>query len=162
MVDIVDFKTRSRMMSNIRGRDTKIEVKIRKALWRQGFRYRIPRRKNNIGLPGIPDLVFPKYRAVILLNGCFFHGHNCHLLKIPDQNREVWVKKIHGNRERDAKFSSLRAREGWKTLIIWECALRGRQKFPLHYVVRVTSDWLLYDSQDASVEGRILMGRTKI
>jgi DNA mismatch endonuclease (patch repair protein) len=153
MVDIVDSKTRSRMMSNIRGRDTKIEVLVRKALWRKGFRYRMPTQKNYMGLPGIPDLVFPKYRAVIMLNGCFFHGHDCHLFRIPEQNQQTWLEKIQSNRERDARFAKIRRQQGWKTLTIWECALRGKQKLPFEPVIKIANDWLLFGTQDALVVG---------
>ncbi|KZX58223.1 hypothetical protein A3709_01800 [Halioglobus sp. HI00S01] len=153
MTDIVDKSTRSQMMSRIRGRDTKIEVRVRKALWHKGFRYRIPSQRNYLGLPGIPDLVFPKHRAVILLNGCFFHGHDCHLFRLPGQNRETWSKKIRDNRERDVRFGRIRRQKGWKTLTIWECALRGKSKLPFDYVIRVTTDWLLLDTMDASIEG---------
>lgn len=155
MVDIVDSKTRSRMMSGIRGRDTKPEVKVRKALWQRGFRYRIPRKKHYKGLPGIPDMVFVKHRAVILVNGCFFHGHGCSLFKYPDHNGQKWSAKIQGNRERDARFAEMRRQQGWRTLTIWECALRGPRRLPFERVVKIAVDWLESGTQDATIEGKM-------
>ena len=97
MTDVVDSKTRSRMMSNIRDRNTKPEIKIRQALHAKGFRYRLHDKK----LPGKPDLVFPKYKAVIQINGCFWHGHSCPLFKWPLTRVEFWQNKIGGNIKRD-------------------------------------------------------------
>ena len=99
MTDVVDRETRSRMMAGIRGKDTKPELTIRKAIHARGFRYRIHDRR----LPGKPDMVFPRYRAVILVNGCFWHGHNCHLFKWPSTRVDFWKTKIERNREKDGE-----------------------------------------------------------
>ncbi|WP_255873295.1 very short patch repair endonuclease [Microbulbifer elongatus] len=152
-MDIVDRRTRSRMMAGIRGRDTKIEVRIRKALWGLGFRYRIPRAKGYKGLPGIPDMVLPKYRAVILINGCFFHGHDCHLFRLPKQNRQFWKEKIEKNRKRDASFSNARKTLGWKTLIVWECSLRGKTAIPFDLLVEKLSRWVVEGAGDMELHG---------
>ena len=96
-MDIVDKKTRSRMMSNIRSKNTKAEIAIRKRLFAAGFRYRLfdPR------LPGKPDIVLPRYKTVIFIHGCLWHGHNCPLYKIPTTRTEFWKNKLEGNRKRD-------------------------------------------------------------
>lgn len=156
MSDVVDKATRSRMMANIRGRDTKIEVSVRKALWRRGFRYCLPKKVGFHGLPGIPDMVFPRFKAVILTNGCFFHGHDCHLFKLPVQNREKWQQKISENRLRDRKFCLERQRKGWKTLVIWECSMRGRSAVNFDELVRKVEYWLQSDSEDCELAGSML------
>ncbi len=108
-------------MSRIRGRDTAPEMMVRRALHARGCRYRLHDRK----LPGRPDLVFPKYKAVIFVHGCFWHGHDCHLFKWPGTRREFWEEKIKKNIARDkCAIEALQAR-GWRTLVFWECALKG-------------------------------------
>lgn len=121
MADIVDKATRSRMMAGIRGRDTRPEVQLRKALHAQGFRFRLQDRK----LPGRPDIVLPRYHAVIFVNGCFWHRHaGCRLTTTPATRPEFWQAKFEGNRERDRKnMADLRA-AGWRIAVVWECALR--------------------------------------
>lgn len=138
MADIVDKKTRSRMMSGIRDKNTKPEVVIRKALFSKGFRYRL----HDKNLPGKPDLVLPKYNSVILINGCFWHGHDCYLFKLPASNTEFWENKIARNCQNDKKAIAELKRMGWRVLTIWECAIRGRNKIGLDKVVDLTSDWI--------------------
>lgn len=121
MADIVDASTRSRMMSGIRSKNTKAEVEIRKSLFALGFRYRLHYRK----LPGKPDIVLPRYKAVIFIHGCFWHAHDCHLFRWPASKKVFWKKKLEGNRERDAEHVVALKKLGWRVLIIWECAYRG-------------------------------------
>ena len=123
-MDIVDKETRSRMMSGIRGKDTKPEIAIRKALHARGYRYRINRRS----LPGSPDIVLRKHRAVILVHGCFWHGHDCALFKLPSTRREFWTRKIGDNRARDERNTGALRALGWRICVVWECALRGRKR----------------------------------
>ena len=99
MVDIVDKATRSRMMSGIRGKDTKPEVLIRKALHGRGLRYRL----HASDLPGKPDLVFPRYGAALFIHGCFWHGHDCKYFKLPATRTEFWGGEINDNRDRDGR-----------------------------------------------------------
>lgn len=122
MVDIVDSATRSRMMSGIRGRDTKPERLIRSQLHRKGFRFRINRRD----LPGKPDIVFPVLNAVVMVHGCFWHGHDCPLFRLPGTRTEFWAQKIGRNRMNDAKVERSLLDAGWRIAVVWECALRGR------------------------------------
>lgn len=129
MADLVDKETRSQMMSGIRGKDTKPELIIRKALHAQGLRFRL----HSKGLPGKPDLVFRKYGAVIFINGCFWHAHTCHLVKKPATNADFWRRKIAETKARDHRSTQLLLEQGWRVLIVWECALRGvaqREKMP--------------------------------
>lgn len=125
MTDVVDSKTRSRMMSNIRDRNTKPEIKIRQALHAKGFRYRLHDKK----LPGKPDLVLPKYKAVIQINGCFWHGHTCPIFKWPSTRSEFWQNKIGGNIKRDQLNTKKLLEKGWRVLVWWECNTRNKDAF---------------------------------
>lgn len=138
MVDIVDRKTRSRMMAGIRGKNTNPELIIRKGLFSRGYRYRLHGKK----LPGQPDLVLPKYHAVILVHGCFWHGHGCHLFKWPATRRKFWANKIRGNRKRDRIVSASLIRAGWRICTIWECAIKGRPDREIDRVIRRCARWL--------------------
>jgi DNA mismatch endonuclease (patch repair protein) len=138
MVDIVDAKTRSRMMAGRRGKNTRPEMTIRRGLHRIGFRYRLHDRN----LPGHPDLIFPRFRAVILVHGCYWHCHDCHLFKWPSSRKKFWRKKIEGNQARDALTSQKLQEAGWRVLTIWECALKGRTRRPEAEVIDVVARWL--------------------
>lgn len=138
MPDIVDQKTRSRMMAGIRGKDTRPEISIRKALHALGFRYRLHPKE----VPGRPDLVFPKYRAAVFVNGCFWHGHDCPLYRLPGTRRDFWEAKIARNRARDAEVKNLLQKAGWRQLTIWECALRGSGRIGLPAAIEETVRWL--------------------
>lgn len=137
MADIVDPATRSRMMSGIRGRNTKPEIAIRLILHKAGFRYRL----HGKSLPGKPDLVFPKYHAVIFVHGCFWHGHSCPLFKWPSTKVEFWRNKITQNQARDVRQLSQLEENKWRVCIIWECALRGANK-NLEDTCQLVGEWL--------------------
>lgn len=120
-MDVHDKKTRSYNMSQIKSKNTKPEEMVRKYLFSHGFRYR----KNDKRLPGTPDIVLPKYRIVIFVNGCFWHGHNqCRYFVIPKSNTEFWVDKINKNIERDALNTEKLISLGWNVITIWECELK--------------------------------------
>jgi DNA mismatch endonuclease (patch repair protein) len=150
MTDIVDKPTRSRMMSGIKGIDTAPELVIRKALHKRGFRYKL----HDKNLPGKPDLVLPKHHSVIQVQGCFWHGHKCHIFKWPSTRKEFWKGKILGNIERDKRNFTKLHQAGWKTLAIWECALKGKEKLPERELARTIESWLLYDPLNAEIVGR--------
>lgn len=150
MVDLVSSEKRSDMMAGIRAKNTRAEILIRKGLHHLGFRYQLHRKD----LPGKPDLVFPKHRAVIFVNGCFWHAHGCHLFKWPSTRVEFWKEKIGSNKIRDVKNIVDCTNKGWKVLVIWECALKGKTRRKLDEVIHTTANWLLYDSQNAEIEGR--------
>ncbi len=124
--DVHSPGVRSYNMSRIRGRDTKPELLIRRGLHARGLRFRLHRRD----LPGRPDLVFPARHAVILIHGCFWHGHDCPMFHLPATRREFWTAKIAANCERDARASAALAAAGWRQLVVWECALRGPARRP--------------------------------
>lgn len=112
-------------MSKIYGKETKPEILVRKYLFAHGFRYR----KNVNDLPGTPDIVLPKYKTVIFINGCFWHGHNCRKGKLPTTNIEFWTKKINGNIERDKINYNLLYQTGWNIITIWQCQINNKTKF---------------------------------
>jgi len=145
MADIVDAATRSRMMSGIRGKDTKPEFLVRRGLHARGFRFRLHGSK----LPGRPDLVLPKYSAAVLVHGCFWHAHGCSLTKIPKTRPDFWRQKLEGNQARDARQLAELNDMGWRTLVIWECALRGPQDM-LSFTLESAASWLR--SCEASTE----------
>ena len=119
MSDIFSQTKRSDIMSKISSKDTKPEILVRKFLFSKGFRYRI----NVKTLPGKPDIVLPKYKTVIFVNGCFWHGHNCKKGKLPSSNIDFWRGKISNNKLRDDKNSDLLIKLGWKVIIIWQCEI---------------------------------------
>ena len=122
MADIVSKDVRSYMMSCVKGRNTKIELIVRKFLHSQGFRFRIHVKK----LPGTPDIVLPKLKTVIFINGCFWHGHkDCKYFSLPKANRELWRVKINTNIINDRKFKNELSESGWFIDVIWGCELKG-------------------------------------
>ena len=138
MVDVVTPEVRSQMMASIRGSDTKPELFIRRGLHKMGFRFRL----NDRSLPGRPDLVLPKYKAVFFVNGCFWHRHCCHLFKWPASRPEFWREKLEGNAKRDLQVSQDLVKSGWRVGVVWECAIKGRNKLPVDDVLNACSDWL--------------------
>lgn len=123
MADIKSKEARSYNMSRIRGKNTKPEEIVRKYLFSNGFRYR----KNDSRLPGTPDIVLPKYKTVIFVNGCFWHGHEgCRYFVWPKNNADFWENKIMGNVERDKKNRLELEAAGWKVITVWECGLKSK------------------------------------
>ena len=123
MADVHNKKTRSYNMSMIRSKDTKPEIIVRKFLFRNGFRYRL----HDKTLPGKPDLVFPKYKTVIFVHGCFWHGHEgCKYFVVPKTRKKWWLEKINRNKQLDTENSRKLIKLGWKILTVFECKLRPR------------------------------------
>jgi DNA mismatch endonuclease (patch repair protein) len=129
---------RRRNMSAIRGRNTKPELVIRRALHARGLRYRLHAKD----LPGTPDIIFPGRKAVIFVHGCFWHGHDCRLFKLPSSNPEFWERKIQANQRRDARVQDALARLGWRGLLVWECSIRGPDRSPTDAVIERIVSWL--------------------
>ncbi|MCK4708642.1 MAG: DNA mismatch endonuclease Vsr [Gammaproteobacteria bacterium] len=151
MTDVHSKKIRSKNMAAIKSKDTKPELIIRKALFAQGFRYKLHDKK----LPGKPDLVFPKYHAIIFIHGCFWHRHNnCHLFKWPKSRTDFWKKKINRNVEVDTRTYKQLKKEGWYILTIWECALKGKNKLPFNRMVDDISNWLEFGTRDKVIKGK--------
>lgn len=149
MADVVSAVVRSRMMAGIKSANTKPEMIVRSGLHRAGFRFRLHDRQ----LPGKPDMVFPKYLSVLFVNGCFWHGHDCHLFKWPATRTDFWRTKINRNRERDTASVVGLHDLGWRVGIVWECALKGRARLPLEDVVSTCANWLRSGMPELEVSG---------
>jgi DNA mismatch endonuclease (patch repair protein) len=132
-MDVHNTATRSYNMSRIKGKDTKPEMLVRRFLFAQGFRYRLHVKT----LPGKPDIVLPKYKTVLFIHGCFFHGHeNCRYFKVPATRTEWWLDKINGNKKRDKEAEKQLIETGWKVVTIWECELKqGMIKTTFHLIL---------------------------
>lgn len=136
-------------MSGIRGKNTRPELIIRKGLHALGFRYRVHVRN----LPGKPDIVFSKYKAAIFVHGCFWHGHDCHLFRWPKSREDFWHKKVTINRQNDEKSLCALREQGWRTLVIWECALKGKTRLPPEEPVQRAAKWLRGASANTEIRG---------
>lgn len=119
MADTLTPEQRSARMSLIKGKDTQPELLVRRALHAAGFRFRLHRKD----LPGRPDLVLPKYRAAIFIQGCFWHAHHCQKGRIPGTRSEFWKAKFESNKKRDARNIRALRKDGWRVACIWECQL---------------------------------------
>jgi DNA mismatch endonuclease (patch repair protein) len=124
-MDKFTTEKRSSIMSRISGKETNPEILVRKFLFMHGFRYR----KNSSTLPGKPDIVLPKYKTIIFVNGCFWHGHkNCKKAKLPVTNRTFWQKKIKGNVHRDIRQKKCLEEMGYRVITLWQCELTPKVK----------------------------------
>lgn len=137
MTDVHDKATRSYNMSQIKGKDTKPELLVRKFLFSHGFRYRLHDKK----LPGKPDIVLPKYRTVIFVNGCFWHGHsNCRYFVVPKTNANWWLNKINTNKRKDKNNLLVLKKDKWRCITLFECQLKSpkREKTLLRLLDKLT------------------------
>lgn len=137
------------MMAGIRGKDTKPELLVRKGLHALGFRFRLHAKD----VPGKPDLVLKKYRAAVFVHGCFWHGHSCHLLKMPSTRPEFWEAKISRNHERDQEVKDQLKERGWRRLVIWKCALKGKTRLDFDTLIQRAAHWLMAGEPDAEIAG---------
>lgn len=121
-MDDLTKEQRHKNMSHIRSTNSKPEEQVRKYLFSKGFRYR----KNVRALPGCPDIVLPKYKTVVFVNGCFWHKHNCSRFRWPSTNQEYWIPKITRNVERDLETYDTLKSLGWRVCVVWECTLKKK------------------------------------
>ena len=149
MVDVLTPSQRRLNMSRIRGGNTKPEMALRRGLHRRGFRFVLHRKE----LPGRPDIVFPRYRKVILVHGCFWHGHDCRFFKSPATRPEFWATKIAANKSRDSFVRSELEKANWRHLTIWECAVRGQKSDATDKVAKQVAKWLLSKSRRGEIRG---------
>ena len=137
-------------MSGIRGRDTKPEKLIRSELHRRGFRFRLHSQK----ILGRPDLVLPRYRAAVFVHGCFWHGHDCPLYRLPSTRRAFWEAKINRNRERDFEVKRVVLAAGWRHLTVWECAFRGGGERAIARTANEAARWIRSRRSEATIRGK--------
>lgn len=150
MADLVSQEKRSQMMSGIRSKNTRPELLVRSELFRRGFRYRIHDRN----LPGKPDLVFSKYRAVLFIHGCFWHMHACHLFKWPSTRVDFWTAKLSRNARLDRDAIKELREQGWRVGLVWECAMKGKTKLALPQMIDRIDRWLLSKGRYVEVKGK--------
>ena len=129
-------------MAAIKGKNTKPELWLRKRLHALGFRYRL----NVKDLPGKPDIVLPKYKAAIFVNGCFWHMHDCDVFRLPSTRTEWWYEKLSKNQQRDLSNQNELIESGWRVLVVWECAIKGRKRMSEDELISGIEEWLLYGS----------------
>ena len=149
-MDVHSPAQRSLNMSRIQGRDTRPEILIRRGLHSRGYRFRLHARD----LPGRPDIVLPKFRAVVFVNGCFWHGHDCPLFRLPATRTEFWEAKIVATRVRDQLNRAALQAAGWRSYTVWECALRGRAKRGLTDVLDAWDAFRCSPSLEDGIAGR--------
>ena len=132
-------------MAGIRGKDTRPELLIRRGLYARGLRYRL----HVSGMPGRPDIVLPRFWAVIFIHGCFWHAHErCRYFRLPKTRTEFWTAKLEGNRQRDLIKSDLLKTAGWRVLTVWECATKA---FPVDSLVNAVVSWLHGDDHTGEI-----------
>jgi len=149
VTDVHSVKIRSKNMAAIKNKDTKPELLVRKGLHARGFRFRL----NNSLLPGRPDIVLPKYRVAIFVNGCFWHVHECPVFKWPASREQWWRDKLTRNRIRDKANTSELINLGWRVCVVWECSLKGKHKAEPEAMFRELSEWICSQSPFLEIEG---------
>ena len=147
MTDVHNASVRSRNMRAIKGKNTRPELLIRKALHARGFRFRLHRKD----LPGSPDIVLSRYKVLIFVHGCFWHGHRCHLSKIPQTRTAFWLAKISANITRDQSQQAQLLLSVWRYAIIWECAIKGKTRLRTDHLINCLEDWIIH-SNSKSIE----------
>ncbi|MCQ8228185.1 very short patch repair endonuclease [Pantoea trifolii] len=148
MADVHSQAIRSKNMRAIRNQDTAIEQRIALILKDRGFSYRV----QDKALPGRPDFVLPAEKAIIFVHGCFWHRHHCYLFKMPATRTEFWSGKINSNVERDRRYVAQLREGGWKVLIVWECALRGKLQLEDSALIERLEEWLLAATDSSEID----------
>ncbi|HHR1099214.1 TPA: very short patch repair endonuclease [Klebsiella aerogenes] len=148
MADVHDKGTRSKNMRAIATRDTAIEKRLAALLTQAGFTFRV----QEASLPGRPDFLLSDYRCVIFTHGCFWHHHHCYLFKVPATRTDFWLKKIGANVQRDRRDLAMLLAQDWRVLIVWECALRGRQKLSDDALCDRLEEWICGGGNCAQID----------
>jgi DNA mismatch endonuclease (patch repair protein) len=137
-MDTVSSAVRSKIMASVGQKNTGAEVALRKALHRRGLRYKLHDRV----LPGSPDLVFPRFKAVVFVHGCYWHSHGCYRSTVPKTRKEFWTSKFAANKARDTRKKAELLKRGWRVLTVWECALSGKTAKPAESLAKHVETWL--------------------
>lgn len=150
MADVHDKATRSKNMRAIATRDTAIEKRLATLLDELGLAYRVQVAE----LAGRPDFVLDDYQCVIFTHGCFWHHHDCYLFKVPATRTDFWLEKIGKNVERDKRDIGLLREQGWRVMVVWECALRGRLKLSAQALSERLEEWICGGGDTAQIDTR--------
>lgn len=153
MADVQDKATRSKNMRAIGRRDTAIEKRLAALLGELGLSWTV----QDSSLPGCPDFVLAEYRCIIFTHGCFWHHHDCYLFKVPATRTDFWLNKIAGNVARDERVIAQLVQMGWRVLVVWECALRGREKLPDAALSERLEEWICASVSSAQIGTQGLM-----
>lgn len=148
MADVHSAEIRTKNMRAIGTRDTAIENRLAELLADQGFSFDVQDKT----LPGRPDFVLSQYQAIIFTHGCFWHHHHCHLFKVPATRTQFWMAKIGGNVERDRRYIQQLTDEGWKVMVVWECALRGKTRLEQGALQSRLQEWICAGSGNAEID----------
>lgn len=138
MADVLTPEQRHNCMSSVRRENTSPELFLRSILHKAGLRYRLHDRR----LRGSPDIVFPRFRAVLFVHGCYWHSHGCYKATLPRSRRKFWKEKFRQNRERDMRDVRSLCKENWRVMIVWQCALKGKESFSPDEIVNIIQRWL--------------------
>jgi DNA mismatch endonuclease (patch repair protein) len=149
-MDTVTPAVRSKIMASVGQKDTGAEVLLRKALHRRGLRYKLHDRS----LPGRPDMVFPRFEAVVFVHGCYWHSHGCHRSTVPKTRRVFWTSKFAANKVRDGKKRAELLALGWRVLTVWECTLSGKTSKPTDVLAKKVETWLNSKKRTGNFGGR--------
>jgi len=152
MADVLTPELRRLNMSRVRGSNTKPEMLIRRGLHARGLRFRLQRRD----LPGRPDIVLPSKKVALFVHGCFWHGHDCHLFRLPATHADFWREKIATNRQRDASTVQKLRNLEWRVGIVWECALRGTGRVPAQVVLDQLAGFIAGSDVQIEIRGEII------
>ena len=156
-MDTVDKATRSYIMSRVGQKDTGAELLMRSALHKVGLRYRLHDRS----LSGSPDLVFPRFHAVVFVHGCYWHFHGCYRSTVPRSRHKFWTDKFQANRSRDKRNEKLLLKSGWRVLTVWECVLLGKNALPPRELTGCIHSWLRSKDPCGQVSGEARGGRRR-
>ncbi|KQP24791.1 hypothetical protein ASF27_11790 [Methylobacterium sp. Leaf102] len=151
MVDRLTVEQRRLNMSRVRSKGTSPEIAVRRILHSLGYRFRLHRRD----LPGTPDIVLPRHRVAVFVHGCFWHGHQCQLFRVPATRTKFWTTKIETNRRRDAIAKTSLISDGWRTMCIWECAVRGRGRISEEELGLAITAFLSGSTKDSDIVGTL-------
>jgi DNA mismatch endonuclease, patch repair protein len=152
-MDTVDKSTRSYIMSRVGQKDTGPEILLRSSVHAAGLRYRLHDR----GLPGSPDLVFPRFHTAVFVHGCYWHSHGCYRSSVPKSRQEFWAEKFEANRSRDERNLRLLREGGWRVLTVWECALRGKSARTSLDIADTVKAWLVSSDDVGEIAGTSLL-----
>ncbi len=158
MADVHSSAVRSRNMRAVRSKNTKPELKLRALLEVAGLEFDVHVNK----LPGTPDFVLRGHAIAIFVNGCFWHGHDCYLFRMPEDRRDFWQPKLEKTRERDVKKWAALREQGWRVLVIWECAVKGRLRLTEEVLTRLVLEWIAASKDSAEYEFHALRCRPDI
>ena len=148
-MDTVNKSTRSYIMSRVGQKDTGPELLLRSSLHLAGLRYRLHDR----GLPGSPDLVFPRFHTVVFVHGCYWHSHGCYRSTVPKSRHEFWAEKFEANRSRDQRNLRLLRESGWRVLTVWECAVKGKTARTSFDIADMVKAWLVSSDDVGEIAG---------